>query len=210
MRHYNCKMKVCREINRENPAAIVITGDGRREFRVLSAVGRRYDGVKTLWFPKKPMKDVQIGLSPLEVLTLYPGKFKIYSFLYLVDREHFVDLSPKEKIKEYLKNKLKIEIIEVKEINSSALYFSCKVGLHHVKLYVSVFGREKCIEEEIASLIKLTLHLNVEPEKGKIEEILKANNIKEEKDLIEKSSTSIKDLENAFPGLASILEILEK
>jgi len=43
-------MKVCKEIDGENPnsCVIVITGDGSFEFRILSAICKKYGGKKDL------------------------------------------------------------------------------------------------------------------------------------------------------------------
>ncbi|MHC1636398.1 MAG: hypothetical protein ACXQTS_07290 [Candidatus Methanospirareceae archaeon] len=50
-------MEVVKDINKEKrPIIIVITGDGKAEFRRLKAFARRYDGKKILWFPLKPLQ----------------------------------------------------------------------------------------------------------------------------------------------------------
>jgi len=48
-------MNVARERGESKPAAIVITGDGKREFKLLRAIAKRQNGLKTLRFPAKPL-----------------------------------------------------------------------------------------------------------------------------------------------------------
>ncbi|PKP58132.1 MAG: hypothetical protein CVT89_03340 [Candidatus Altiarchaeales archaeon HGW-Altiarchaeales-2] len=88
----------------------------------------------------------QTGLAPLKSLDFYPGKFGIYSYLFLVDREHFKK-EPKEEIEEYIKNTVKIglEKIEWTNTNNDALEVFCKVGSAVINIYTCIFGQKKCI-----------------------------------------------------------------
>ena len=47
-------MNVARERGESKPAAIVITGDGKREFKLLRAIAKRQNGLKTLVSRKAP------------------------------------------------------------------------------------------------------------------------------------------------------------
>jgi len=95
-------MKVVKEIkNTKKPIIMVITGNGRAEFRRLKPIAKRYNEEKTLWFPLTPMPTKKTGISVLEALKLYPTKYKLTSFLFVVDKEHLKE--PQKDIKEFLK-----------------------------------------------------------------------------------------------------------
>ena len=153
---YRYEMEVVEEINKDKrPIIMVITGDGRAEFRRLKVFAERYDGEKVLWFPLKPIfplkrkSEKKTGVNVLEVLNVYPGKYKLTQFLFVVDREHFKSENPTKKIEEFLRGK-GINVSSVEQMNGGALRISCKI---------------KSSEEELAELIGLELGLEVEANK---------------------------------------------
>jgi len=87
-------------------------------------------------------------------------------------------------------------------MNGGALRISCKVGPYDVVVYMAILGKIKSSEEELAELIGLELGLEVEANKGRIKEVLRSRNMREE-DLIAKAKD--KNLREAFPSLSSAL-----
>jgi len=67
---------------------------------------------------------------------------------------------------------------------------------------LGIIGRVKCIEEDIAQLIELELHENVEPDKHKIRVLLQRHN-NTLTTLIERAA--INNLSQAFPALHEIM-----
>ncbi|MCW3129152.1 MAG: hypothetical protein N2V75_03520 [Methanophagales archaeon] len=67
---------------------------------------------------------------------------------------------------------------------------------------MAILGKIKSSEEELAELIGLELGLEVEANKGRIKEVLRNRNMREE-DLIAKAKD--KNLREAFPSLSSAL-----
>jgi len=205
---YRYEMEVVEEINKDKrPIIMVITGDGRAEFRRLKVFAERYDGEKVLWFPLKPIfplkrkSEKKTGVNVLEVLNVYPGKYKLTQFLFVVDREHFKSENPTKKIEEFLRGK-GINVSSVEQMNGGALCISCKVGPYDVVVYMAILGKIKSSEEELAELIGLELGLEVEANKRRIKEVLRSRNMREE-DLIAKAKD--KNLREAFPSLSSAL-----
>jgi len=87
-------------------------------------------------------------------------------------------------------------------MNGGSLCISCKVGPYDVVVYMAILGKIKSSEEELAELIGLELGLEVEANKGRIKEVLRSRNMREE-DLIAKAKD--KNLREAFPSLSSAL-----
>ena len=102
-------MNVTREPGESKPAAIVITGNGKQEYKLLRAIAKKHNGLKTLWFPIKPLPTHGAGLRSLKILKIYT-KYS-GSFLLLIDREHL-----KTKTEEEIKNTLEEIGVNVKSI----------------------------------------------------------------------------------------------
>jgi len=72
------------------PWSFVGTGDGTDEFHILRAVAEKYNGARSLWFPKSPLGK-KTGLAVLDSInTVIDINLKIGTFLFLIDREHIV------------------------------------------------------------------------------------------------------------------------
>jgi len=106
-----------------------------------------------------------IDHSMYNIIKIYPGKYGIKSFIFLMDREHYKSL---EKIKEYLRTNLHVRIEDVKELGKSAFIITCGFAHHEITIYTAILGKVKCIEEEIAKLIELELNIKCKPEKKEI------------------------------------------
>lgn len=164
-------MHVVRETD-QKPDCIVLTGNGKREFDVLEALGEKYDGRKVLWFPKTP-------LAYLKMKRMTKGFCK---FLVLYDREYFKNFNED---KMYLEREVQVRIVEIidlienkeiindKEITGRAFKVKGKFGSRDIEVFVSIQGDEKNINEEISKLIKLKFGEEVEPDDKKIRKFLK-------------------------------------
>lgn len=194
-------MEVVREIKKDRRAVImVITGNGGAEFRRLKTFAHRYNGKIVLWFPLSPMSKKRMGLSALKALNIYPGKHKITSFLFVVDREYFKS-EPQREIEKFLRGE-RIDIKSVEKIDGEALCILCKVGPYEMSVYTAILGEEKYSEEELAKLIKLELKSEVEADKKSLKRFFRNRNMREE-DLIEEARDE--NLHKAFPSLNSAL-----
>ncbi|MCK4613569.1 MAG: hypothetical protein KAU14_02100 [Thermoplasmata archaeon] len=147
---------------------VVLTGDGKADAEVLKALCIRYNGKGIIWYPKPPMKGRRIsGLGVFKAIKIYPGKYHLYNFLVLVDREHFIERmmdrrrdrkkrDEKGMIEEYLTNVVQIKLSPLKDISpGSAWRASGALGPHKLRIYPVIMGKKKAMEEEFASLLIL-------------------------------------------------------
>jgi len=196
----------------ENPVdnfiAFVITGDGRWEQVILKSIAKRYNGKdKVLYFPKSPFKSLKkTGLSCLDILRLEKEKLNIVKkcgkLLVLVDKEHVSNVEDIAK---------KLESLEVfedfkMENNEDIVKIIGNLGNREIIIHIVIFGKEKCIEEDVSELIKLEFGENINPDKNAIKDFLKSKGLKR-KDLIE--NAKIENLEIAFNPLIRVIKFLE-
>ncbi|MBL7117218.1 MAG: hypothetical protein ISS94_00310 [Candidatus Syntrophoarchaeum sp.] len=210
-------MDVVKDITKDGrPVTLVATGDGTTEFSKLGAFSKHYNGKKVLWFPEKPkyahfsrrshFQNQRIGgLDVLEVLTVYPGAYKLHRYLFIIDREHFGG-NPTNDIIEKL-NRLRIVIESIEELSVGAFYIFCNYGSHELGVYIAISGKERCIEEDLAMLIKLEYGSDVQPTKNDIRRFLRSTGLKD-KELIRNATKT--NLRKAFPNLSSALMRIEK
>jgi hypothetical protein len=187
----------------------VLTGNGKREFKVLRAIAKKYNGSeKVLYFPRRPGYYLGSGLSVLQVVKIYVGKYGIKNFLCLVDKEHFTRTEVEKEIEDKLREfGVEVNHAEQFSVNSeSALCVNGHVGAHNFVLWTAIVGKEKCIEENIAKLIEMEFGVKVKPAKNGIAKTLKEHNIDIEK-LV--ASASLKNLKLSFPSLDLVLRSLE-
>ena len=161
-----------RELRGKQAQFIVLTGDGRDDLRVLKYCSRIYNGEKTLWYPgiSTPQRTTIKALRAVKVCV---ENYRIMYYLFLIDREHLENGKEEETIKKVL-IKEGFRDVEITQLNSLFLV-KCLLGSHRIIIYVVVMGSEKCIEEEIAELIKLELGTSVSPEKSKIRSVLRSH-----------------------------------
>ena len=69
-----------------------------------------------------------------------------------------------------------------------------------------IFGKNKCIEENVAELIKLEFGKDINPNKNSIKDFLKSHNLKR-KSLIE--NAKLENLEATFNNLIHVIKELE-
>jgi hypothetical protein len=206
------------------PWSFVGTGDGTDEFHILRAVAEKYDGARTLWFPKSPLGK-KTGLTVLDsintVINISPG---ISTFLFLIDREHisqgmkrrFRDKLDNDDIKGMIEDRLSNKHIKIIKINDNtpegAFMIKGKLGSRILQIYVIIQGINLKIEEEISKLIELEKAIMIPPEKEHIRNFFKeifhrkSIGLGAAKLIAEASKNN---LQKSFPGLTFILSEIE-
>lgn len=184
--------------NRENSLDyVVLTGDGRTDAEILKALCGKYDGRKTIWYPKPPVKERKTGVGIFKASKIYAEKYKLTRFLVLIDREHFFEIikgrrkdrrkrdEPKI-IRDYLKNTLNMRIEQMTELTcKSAWLITGKHGSHGMRIYIVIMGKKKAMEEELVRLILLeSSNLNLDAQENK-NLMVGADNISSAQDLNE-------------------------
>lgn len=100
-------MRVVEDLSEEEGdevAALVITGEGRTEFRRLGYIAEDFDDDDILHFPLRPERRLQIrgrqrapshtqqhGFSALEAIRTFKSKYGYRTFLFIVDKEHVAE-----------------------------------------------------------------------------------------------------------------------
>jgi len=208
-------MKLVRDLKQLKTKHVIISGDGRKEFKIIEEICEKYNGdTKVIWFPKlsAPRKT---GLSALDSVKLFPSKFHLNSIIFIVDGE-FIGGRADTQIQEYLK-KIGIMVVDIQPIQK-AFVINCKVGHHEVVLYCIISGPETFIEEEMARLIELELDITIDLAgerdrswkdrvKREIEHILHENHTSTKQLIRNASSIS---LEKAFPNLCVVLRNIDE
>ncbi|AEF96278.1 hypothetical protein Metig_0728 [Methanotorris igneus Kol 5] len=201
-------MMLVSEESKDNFIAFVITGNGRWEQVILKSIAKRYNGRdKVLYFPKSPFKHSRkTGLSCLDILRLEKEKLNIIKkcgkLLVLIDKEH---ISSVDDITKKLESLRVFEDFEM-ENNGDIVKIIGNLGNREIVIHIVIFGKEKCIEEDVSELIKLEFGENIYPDKNAIKDFLKSKGLKR-KDLIE--DAKIENLEIAFNPLIRVIKFLE-
>ncbi len=159
-------------------ATIALTGDGRREQLLLKGFAERYNGEDFLL--QLPTTIAPLGhgnkltgrfsgFSVLQTIKTYVTKYKFTQYLLLIDKEHFND---NDLISEIRSNLTGFNQINITALANQAFLVKCNIGSHELIIHVVVCGERKCIEENIAKLIRLEFKTNVKPIKPGIERAL--------------------------------------
>jgi hypothetical protein len=173
----------------------------KSELHIVKAICERYNGKeKTIWFPAFPRELLMpgVGLKALNAVKKLV-ELKIYSFLLLVDREHFRG-GFLDEVENYLRSKGIVINGKPEKISEDALKIDCSIGAHKAVIYVVVSGSRKSIEENIALLIELEFSEDVKPEKNEIKRFLRKHNIRNLEELV--SNSKMENIVRAFPGLS--------
>lgn len=210
-------MKLVENIGTLIPNCIILTGDGRRELEILRSLSKKYNGHDLiLFFPFSPLAK-KTGVNGLDALKTIPIKYLIDSIIYIVDGEFFeINTIYKDRILNYLKS-IGVQIVESTSI-ADALLINCKCRGHKIDLYCIISGPTTFIEEEIARLIDLQLHVPIDLSgtrdnawkariKSNINQIIRENNITIEK-LIEQAGKGI--IEKSFPNICAVFKKIEE
>jgi len=196
-------MQVERGEQPRDPVAVVFTGDGRKEFRVLCAVAQVLDGSGlALWFPQDPTpKQKTTGLDALRGLRVFVPRYRIGRFLFLVDREHAQGLdAPRHWLEREFGTVKQVTLVQ-----DRAAVFTGRVGREPFALCCVILGAHKAVEEEVAKLVQAVVGEKPPPDKA-IWGFLRQRKWKIE-DLVRRAHRN--DLEAAFPGLFKALEWIE-
>jgi len=203
-------MKLVEELKKPVKLIIgVLTGNGRREHRILKAIAKKYDGSKKLlYFPRRPGYLPGAKLSVLRVVKVYVSRYKINNFLCLIDKEHFTGTDIEKEVEEKIRE-FGIEVTQIQRFNANtenAIYLNGIVGTRNFTLWMIIAGKEKCMEENLAKLIEIKFGEKIEPTKSNITEALRKHDMDTEKLL---ASASIEQLKQSFPALNFVLSRLE-
>ena len=203
-------MKLVEELKKPVKLIIgVLTGNGRREYRILKAIAKKYDGrEKLLYFPRRPGYLPGAKFSVLRVVKVYVSRYKINNFLCLIDKEHFTGTDIEKEVEEKIRE-FGIEVTQIQRFNANtenAIYLNGIVGTRNFTLWMIIAGKEKCMEENLAKLIEIKFGEKIEPTKSNITEALRKHDMDTEKLL---ASVSIEQLKQSFPALNFVLSRLE-
>jgi hypothetical protein len=144
----------------------VLIGDGKTEKVLVEPIAEKHNGsTKILFLPSTPIRwekrniGRQSGLSALEAVKIYFDKYKLAQTLFLVDKEHFEN---SRDIPSSLRRALRefgIRIRRVEDLGNQAFLIEGSIGGCEISVDAVIFGKEKCIEENIAVLINLDWEL---------------------------------------------------
>ncbi|WP_099210773.1 hypothetical protein [Thermococcus henrietii] len=184
--------------------ALVLTGDGRTEEKVLPAIAKRYNGRdKILLFPKRPLSK-KTGLN---VIKSVPEVYELTGhtrYVILIDKEHF-DL---KKLDEICKDLFKDYVV-----TGSNPYV---VRTNTLEVHIVVQGEKFAIEEWVGKLINLELgreevkleYSDVKSLKSQIMTVIRTYGYKTLTKFI--LSCKLENLETAFKPLVDTLKYLEE
>jgi len=207
-------MRMTKDSKGEQVHAFVFTGDGRTEFRHLSAICKKLDGTtKVLWFPESPIplkREKDTGLYSLRNLRQITMEYRQRRLLLAIDREHFgteAQRSGKEldEAKDFLQKRIRATVADASVLMpQNAFLLRCSFGSQSFDLCLAI---RETHEKEIAQLIQFKFHTKIEPVDSQIRSFLKKIKMDEET-LIEKCAA--KYLAQAFPGLYCALSWIEE
>ncbi|HIQ12985.1 MAG TPA: hypothetical protein EYH44_01150 [Thermoprotei archaeon] len=177
---------------------VFLTGDGGREKRVIEALAEKYNHKKTIFRPTFiPHRTGLTGVVE-QLATLTNLKISVKSYLIVIDKEHVNNFSQVErKLGTY-----GFEILE-KKLEEGAWIVKCRKGVKEIMLYLAVMGEEKCIEENLAKLIRLRFGEEVGPTKRELDKWLKSRGMNE-RSIIEGAGEDV--LRKSLPNLVTLLE----
>jgi hypothetical protein len=183
------------------PLAYVLTGDGVTDEKVLGALCEKYDHSFVLAAAGAPLRR-STGLAVVDSLAFLFEKIvrERITVLVLLDREHLTGV---EDFVNRLRERGFRVVSEERCGHEGCLLVTVERGGKRGVVVLSVQGREKCIEEDLAELVRLIAGERVEPEE--VHEWLKARGYRVS-DLIRRASANA--LEEAFPALTSALKAL--
>ena len=202
---------------------IVLTGDGEWERKVLLALSRKLDGKHVLWRPKPPKSElgrrilVSKGIRALigsvrRICLIFSNilrERRKLSFLLLFDKEHIKKRVYERKklsdiIAQELTSQAALQVESIDELRHDAVAITARdVSGRNFKIYIVAMGRTRCLDENLAYLIKLVKGIDVKPDKRSIMRTLRSLKSNIER-LIEEAG--FRKLCEAIPELIAILE----
>ena len=186
------------------PKLIVLTGNGRREFKIAKAIGEKYDG-EPVFFPIGiPLGRKTKKFTGLSVLSAVPILHRIYGvnrFLIIIDKEHIP-----EKIDSMIKN-YGIVPTKIERKTEQVLFIECMIDGQEILVIIAIGGAKSSLEEDRSRFIFYRFGDSVPPDKNQIKQYYKRRNLNE---LEEIRRTKREILEKAFPGLTEAFRLLEQ
>lgn len=200
-----------------DPSSLIVflTGDGRTEYNVIQRLPKKYGGDnKSLLVAKSPYSYKSgTGLNALNAVKTNLSVYKVTNTLCVVDKDFLSDLT-KQSMKRKITRKLNdcgVRVRSIKSIEvSHEIVFVVNAeitGRGNILVYLAVIGENKCIEEDIARLIRLELNEEVEPEKPQIRAVLRKNHLNLQS-LIDRARHI--NLAQSFPALDKIMRMIEE
>jgi hypothetical protein len=195
---------------------VALTGDGHWEHEILRALAERYNGNENVLLIPIPVALLGrgnrragrfSGLSALQAIKTYVGKYRIERYLFVVDIEHINETEEIGAELETNMRELGFSLPHIEPLGSRAFLMRCRVGSHDIAVHTVISGEEKCIEENIARLVKLEWNIDVAPSKWAIRSVLRQ---REESLLSFLKSAASTNLGQAFPDLTAAFENMEK
>jgi hypothetical protein len=187
----------------EKPLAHIIIGDGYTELRILKALENKFNHSEVLLCPGL---GVSIGLSAaLDMLaTLFSLDKRVSKYLLIIDKEHVKSV---DDVAKSLRDR-GFTVGDTKECYDKMCYiFIVERGGRRGVVVVSIQGRERSIEENIAELIKIRYNEDVGSDKKSLKEWFREKGLSVE-EVIEQSSYEL--IEKAFPALTKALNTLKQ
>jgi len=187
----------------EKPLAYIIVGNGYTELRILKALENKLNHSEVLLYPGL---GVSIGLSAaLDMLaTLFSLDKRVSKYLLIIDKEHVKSV---DDVAKGLRDR-GFTVRDTKECFDDMCYvFVVERGGRKGAVVVSIQGRERSIEENIAELIKMRYNEDVSSDKKSLREWFRRKRLSIE-EVIEQSSYKL--IEKAFPALAKALNTLKQ
>lgn len=217
-------MKVVDELDEETGSrleAVVITGDGRSEYRRLKPLADHYDEDRVLFFPARTERHISVvgstsshpdterrGWDALDALELYKSRYNYTRFLFLVDQEH-CDGSCAEDLREKLREVATTDV-DIEDVNDGAFVCEFEIGSREILLYTAAVGDEHGFFEDcLANLLELEWGNEIDEDdkdefKTTVNDVLSGGS---GRSLLENADRG--NLDRAFPNLGSILERFE-
>jgi len=203
-------MMVVDKLDPGKPFALVLTGDGPDERRVLVGLAPSFDDDKQLFFPPPQGRT---GFTALNALREYakPELMRLgrLAVLFLIDKEHFRTDDLAGELEAQLKAR-GMRIVEMDELSSAAFYIKAMLGQKELNIYVTVLGHERRIEENIAELLR-EMGYPTKPDKRCIRDKLRKVGTRRLEDFIRRACEgSMSAVEKAFSSLIRALRELDK
>jgi hypothetical protein len=185
------------------PLAYIIIGDGYTELRVLEAMGDKLNHSEVLLYARR---GISIGLSAaLDTLAmLFSLDKRVSKYLLIIDREHVKNVD--DVVNGLLARGFTVKGME-RCYDDACYVFIVERGGRRGAVVVSIQGKERSIEENIAELIRMHYNEGVGSDKKSVKEWFKRKGLSVE-EAIERSNHEL--LEKAFPALIKALNTLRQ
>ena len=192
-------MKLTTAQTAQNIAGFIVFGNGKHDKeRITAPIAEKLNHHKTILAPQKTSA---LGLrKSIETAAELINRFAKDTII-IIDREHLKNQNIHNILKEYFPQ------IKIITQTNNLLQLQVTRGPKTAKLHIAIMGNHQTpkIEANIATLIKQTLNINIQPQKNTIKQTLRKHNLTIQ-DLIK--TTNINKLEKAFQNIITALKNL--